>query len=908
MPLLFISYRWDDDAGTVKLIVDRLKARLPQWEIFYDHESIAVGQQFPDSYRQAVTTADVVLVMIGPNWLKHLLDRRSQKIDHVRTEVSLALASGHDVVPITLGKAAVPTSAELAAVPEVARLATQLGLPIRVMDLEHDIDNLVAYLEAKSGEEVGTIIAGNYKLLKKIGEGGMGVVYLARSLNPKRDVAVKLIKPGMDSKEVLARFEAERQALAATNHPNIAQVLDAGLTSAKRPFFVMDYVDGVSITQHCDDKKLTPNQRLVLFTSVCEAVQHAHQKGILHRDIKPTNVLVEIIDGQPVPKVIDFGLAKALNYKLADRSIVSEIGRTVGTLEYCSPEQAAGLAREIDTRTDIYSLGALLYELLAGEPPFSREELLAAGEEALKRVICEREPPAPSVKLNSSRALPTVAVNRHLAPAKLTKQVRGELDWIVLKALEKEPERRYPTATSLAEDIQHYLRHEPISAGKPSTLHRLQKFVRRNRVAVVAAASVCLALLGGVISTTVALFVADEQRTRAEAGEKLARDRLGLIEAEKRNVEELAFRQKLANLDRVEILSEELGLVEDALECAIHKQQLLHLRLGPNHPETIESMGKVAHYHQQLGDHAAALSVFQEALRLSKAIYGPDDPRTIDHIKDLARGYRAAGEAVKSVECYQEVLVRVRANHKADGEVLLAAIDVIQAYRNAGQMDSALSAALVEAKALRTSGYASKSEAKVVKLLADLYEDKGNFAAAQEWREWLVKLSRPLPEDPERAALFARLHELSSKGKTDQKSAAIPFLADLGKPYWTEAEYGLELALLGHNLLKQSKWPEAEVALRECVAIREKAEPDAWTTFNASSLLGEALIGQKKYLEAEPLLLKGYEGMEKRASKIDPQVRLRRFREAVERLVRLYEALNHPDDATKWKKQLETLK
>src|SRR3954447_18468775 len=302
---------------------------------------------------------------------------------------------------------------------------------------------------------MGTVIAGRYKLIEPIGEGGMGTVWMAQQTEPvKRLVAVKLIKAGMDSKQVIARFEAERQALALMDHPNIARVLDGGTTSAGRPYFVMDLVKGVPITRYCDEHHLTPRQRLELFIPGCQAVQHAHQKGIIHLVLKPSNVLVALYDGKPVPKVIDFGVAKAAGQSLTDKTLVTGFGAIVGTLEYMSPEQAEVNQLDIDTRSDIYALGVLLYELLAGSPPFSRKDLEKAGMLEMLRVIREDEPSKPSMKLSTAAGLPTLAANRGTEPGKLPRRVAGGLDWMVMKAREKPRARRYETANGFAADVQ----------------------------------------------------------------------------------------------------------------------------------------------------------------------------------------------------------------------------------------------------------------------------------------------------------------------------------------------------------------------------------------------------------------------------------------------------------------------
>ena len=326
----------------------------------------------------------------------------------------------------------------------------------------------MATLDRPATESPGTVI-GPYKLIEPIGEGGMGTVWMAEQREPmQRTVALKIIKAGMDTRQVVGRFEAERQALALMDHAHIARVLDGGTTSAGRPYFVMDLVQGVPITRYCDEHRLTPRQRLELFIPVCSAIQHAHQKGIIHRDLKPSNVLVAPYDGKAVVKVIDFGVAKAAGQQLTDRTLVTGFGAVVGTLEYMSPEQAELNNHDIDTRSDIYALGVLLYELLAGSPPFSRKELEKAGMVEMLRVIREQEPSKPSTKLSTAEGLPTLAANRGTEPAKLTRLVRGELDWIVMKALEKDRGRRYETANGFALDVQRYLADEPVVACPPA--------------------------------------------------------------------------------------------------------------------------------------------------------------------------------------------------------------------------------------------------------------------------------------------------------------------------------------------------------------------------------------------------------------------------------------------------------
>jgi serine/threonine protein kinase/WD40 repeat protein/Flp pilus assembly protein TadD len=371
-------------------------------------------------------------------------------------------------------------------------------------------------------ERAGTVI-GPYKLLEQIGEGGFGVVFMAEQSQPvRRKVALKVLKPGMDTRQVIARFEAERQALAVMDHPNIARVLDGGATDAGRPYFVMDLVRGVPITTYCDENNLRLPERLELFTSICEAIQHAHTKGIIHRDVKPTNVLVTRHDGQAVVKVIDFGISKAMGQQLTEKTLFTEFAQMIGTPLYMSPEQAELSGTDIDTRSDIYSLGVLLYELLTGTTPVSQEELKKATFDEVRRIIREEEPPKPSTRISTAEAAPSIAAQRHTEPTKLARMVRGELDWIVMKALEKDRSRRYETASALATDVRRYLHNEHVHACPPSTWYRLRKLVQRYRAPALAASLLMLALVGGIIGTTWGLIRANQARTDAlrEAGQK----------------------------------------------------------------------------------------------------------------------------------------------------------------------------------------------------------------------------------------------------------------------------------------------------------------------------------------------------------------------------------------------------
>ncbi len=409
---------------------------------------------------------------------------------------------------------------------------------------------LQATVDSPASIRSGTMVAGRYKLIEPIGEGGMGTVWMAEQKEPvKRKVAVKLVKAGMDSRQVLARFEAERQALALMDHPHIAKVFDGGMTEQGRPYFVMEFVQGVPLTEYCDQARLSLQERLSLFIPVCQAVQHAHQKGIIHRDLKPSNILVCLYDGKPVPKVIDFGLAKAVNQSLTEQTLHTALGMVVGTPLYMSPEQAEHNNLDVDTRTDVYSLGVILYELLTGTTPLERQQLKEAAYNEILRLIKEVEPPRPSTRLSGSASLPSVAAQRNIDPKQLSKSLAGELDWIVMKAIEKERSRRYETANGLARDVARFLNDEAVEAGPPSSSYRLRKLLRKHRVAIhTAGAFAALLVIGTLVSgwqavratsaerhAEIALANESRQRQLAEQNKRIAEEERRKAETAARN-------------------------------------------------------------------------------------------------------------------------------------------------------------------------------------------------------------------------------------------------------------------------------------------------------------------------------------------------------------------------------------
>lgn len=521
---------------------------------------------------------------------------------------------------------------------------------------------------------LGKIIAGRYTLLKIIGEGGMGSVYLAEQTQPvKRQVALKLIKSGFDSQSVVSRFEAERQALALMDHPNIAHVFDGGTTSetdgigSGNPYFVMELVNGIPLTRYCDQHRLSIKARLELFVSICQAVQHAHQKGIIHRDLKPTNVLVAEVDGRPTPKVIDFGVAKATEWKLTDISF-EDAGTVVGTPVYMSPEQADPTTEDIDTRTDVYALGVMLYELMVGSPPIDAKQFKRGAILEMLRMVRENDPPRPSTKLSTAENRPNIAANRCIEPAKLSKLLHGELDWVVMKAIEKDRNRRYESANGLGRDIQRYLTDEVVEARPPSRAYRFAKFVRRNRGSVIAASLVFLALIAGVIGTSVGMVEAKKQgvvahqnwtraeneRTRAEQNYATARSLILDMGLRINQIETGQADPKLADMARKQALDKAREQFEQ-FRADVPDDATLQRQTAFLHRYAANVSRLLSDFNGAAAAYSAAIKVYEELIARfpTVSLYRDDLAQTL---ADRAGAEKRMGKLRESAATLQQAL------------------------------------------------------------------------------------------------------------------------------------------------------------------------------------------------------------------------------------------------------------
>jgi eukaryotic-like serine/threonine-protein kinase len=636
----------------------------------------------------------------------------------------------------------------------------------------------------------GALFAGRFRLGQRLGEGGMGEVWDAEQTEPvQRRVALKVVRPGFDSGPLLARFEQERQALALMDHPNIARVLDAGVArdapdGPGRPYFVMEFIEGVSITEYCDAARLSTRARLDLFVPVCQAVQHAHQKGVIHRDLKPSNILVGLCDGRPVPKVIDFGVAKATGPRLTEADVVTEVGSLIGTVEYMSPEQAELGNLDIDTRTDVYALGAVLYELLTGSVPFSRRELQAVALAEILRKIREDEPPRPSTRLSDSGALASVAAARHTEPKKLIALMRGELDWIVAKCLEKDRNRRYETASGLAVDLQRHLNDETVVARPPSAAYRLRKFLRRNRGPVLTVAAVFLAVALGGITATAGLVKAESARAaeaqRADGereAKRLAERRLDQVRAGYALVGSI-FADLDPKMDRAgdkplrERLWPRLASVSRQLD-----QNAIGDPLTVAHLQTIVGRTLLA-----IGNDAAAADAFAKAHETIRRHFPADSDQVLEIRACLARAHFDAGQVTVSLPMEEDIL-RIR-REKAGGEtidLLWSMRSLAGNYQASGRPDRAVRL-LKEALQLAEQklGPDERPTLHVMGTLASAYRETGR-----------PDLAMPLT---------VRAYELSKARRGPTDSDTLTNGSDLADAYMLDGKHGPAIDLYEERL------------------------------------------------------------------------------------------------------------
>ncbi|MHC4100246.1 MAG: tetratricopeptide repeat protein [Planctomycetota bacterium] len=699
---------------------------------------------------------------------------------------------------------------------------------------------------APQPEPVGRI--GPYRLLRRLGEGGFGEVHLAEQTDPvDREVALKIVKLGMDTKQVVARFEAERQALALMDHPNIAKVFEAGATERGRPFFAMEYVTGTRITDYCDEQQLGMEERLGLFIDVCEAIQHAHQKGIIHRDLKPSNVLVEHLGDRHVAKVIDFGIAKAIGFSLTERTLVTEQGQLIGTPEYMSPEQAAMSAANVDTRTDIYALGALLYELIAGALPFDPQTFRGKGLDEIQRIIREVEPPKPSTRLSTmdgetaadkDSSIAAIAIHRRTDPRALRRRLRGDLDWITMRAMDKQPTRRYATVSELAADIRRHLGHEPVAAGPPSSIYKLRKLIRRHKVGVTAATLLIFVFLAGAAATTWQAFRAtDAERLAAAVNDFLRNDVLASIspwqggeptvntmleEASSRIEGRFEGEPRIEASIRVTLGAayRDLGKYEAAEQHVIKGHELLQAALGDEHRETIDAKYNLAEVLWRQGRFEDADRWLDESLTLARRVLGADDRLTLMIMRRLGYVLREQGHYNRAESMLVETLQRQRrALGEADmhtSATMGTLAGVYMAQNRLREAEQLRVRALEIRRQLVGDEHAATAEG--FSTLGRLYRLQGRYAEAEQMLLTALGIRRRLLGDDHHATTWSR--------------------TNLGLVYLDEGRYA-----------------EAEVIFTGLLELRERIlGPEHRQTASSVDALGSVYLAQGRLAEAEPLL------------------------------------------------------
>jgi serine/threonine protein kinase/tetratricopeptide (TPR) repeat protein len=692
---------------------------------------------------------------------------------------------------------------------------------------------------AQPQEGPGTII-GRYKLLQQIGEGGFGVVYMAEQLEPvRRKVALKIIKLGMDTRQVVARFESERQALALMDHPHIARVFDAGSTGSGRPYFVMELVKGIAITEYADKNGLSMKERLELFVTVCQAVQHAHQKGIIHRDIKPSNVLVTLHDGKPVTKVIDFGIAKATSMRLTEKTVFTEFRQIVGTPQYMSPEQAEMSGLDVDTRCDIYSLGVLLYELLTATTPLEAERLKTAGYGEMQRIIREEDPPPPSLRVSTlHEQLETVARNRRTESRTLSRVFRGDLDWIVMKSLEKDRTRRYAAAGDLAADVDRYLRDEPVEASPPSAIYRVQKFVRRNRTGVTAGLVVTAALMTGLALATTGFIRARREASRSQAIATFLEDIVVAV-----NPHESAGQQ----LD---------------VEQVIRRAREL---FGNDHATVAAALDNLAMRAQHTGDVAAAERLFRESSRIWR-LYGVKMPSLALTLGHLGALLRLTGDDAGAEAALRESLA-IAAEFPDARQLAFCETrtDLATILQRSGRLDEAGDLVRESLRIYRMQPKPQQFQvAETLEQLTQiLISQNRNDEAEQALTEGISLFRGLVPPDSPTAAYynFALGHWLRQHGRLEQ---AEPYLRDALRIYRRMENPPREIYLATVDGVfqlvrwREESFDEALSLFRECMGNMAKLVGPNDPSLGAHFLgYGLALGEKNRAVEAVSLLVEG---------------------------------------------------
>jgi serine/threonine protein kinase len=791
-------------------------------------------------------------------------------------------------------------------------------------------------------EQLGGRI-GRYKLLSVLGEGGMGIVYLAEQKQPiRRQVALKIIKPGMDSARVIARFEAERQALALLDHPNIAHVHDAGTTDSGRPYFVMEYVKGLSITEHCDHHKLTVEDRLNLFRQVCHAVHHAHQKGIIHRDIKPSNILVSLQEDQALPKIIDFGVAKALAQPLTERTLVTEQGQLFGTPEYMSPEQADMANEDIDTRSDIYSLGVLLYVLLTGVLPFDSTTFREGGIEHIRQVIRETDPMTPSTRLSSlGEEANKVAQSRRTEIAALARCLHKELEWIPLKAMRKERAERYRSASEFADDIDNYLKGAPLLAGPPSTKYRLKKFVHRNRALVTGVAAVLAVLLAGVVVST--LFAIGQARARGEAERQakisdavssfLRDDLLASVNPARGKGRDVTVRSfldtasenlngKFKNEPLVEAsirdtlgwtyrMLGELKAAEPHLERSV---QLRQEHLGPEHLDTLDSVGHLAWLRCGQGRNKEAAELLEEGMSSCRRVLGDDHVRMLGFANTLGCVYVDLGRYDEAEQLYLKCIPTAqRVLGEKKGLSLFMVGNLGQTYERQGRYEEA-ERQLLEMLHLRDGFWDDEYvyTLRYKSFLAGIYRKQKRYEQAK--RLYLEILP-----------IHLEILPIQRRDLGDEHYMTLYSVTGLARAYmhledYEQADELFSEAMEGLQKVRGKEHPETAGCMNGLAVLRTKQK----RYDEAESLFSEALNGRQRELgedhpdtlesmhdlavlykeqgdndKAAKLLLEALEGRRLKLGDTHPHTL-----ESWRNLIKLYEGWGKPEKADEWRAKL----